>query len=69
MAALAPTIRFDDERLIEDFTVMIRPLSSLERLRDVVTTAMTEPPTHYPYRRIEPAVTTGMSGWSLQADR
>ena len=69
MAALAPTIRFDDEGLIEDFTVMIRPLSSLERLGDVVTTAMTAHLAHYPYRRIEPAVTTGVSGCSLQADR
>lgn len=35
-------LRFDDEGLVEDFTVMIRPLSSLECLRDVVTTAMAE---------------------------
>ena len=35
-------LRFDDDGLIDDFTVMIRPFAALERLRDVVTAAMTE---------------------------
>ena len=35
-------LRFDDSGLVDDFTVMIRPFSALERLRDIVTTAMTE---------------------------
>jgi len=35
-------LRFDDLGLIDDFTVMIRPFSALERLRDIVTAAMTE---------------------------
>jgi hypothetical protein len=35
-------LRFDDSGLVDDFTVMIRPFSALEKLRDVVTAAMTE---------------------------
>jgi hypothetical protein len=35
-------LRFDDAGLIHDFTVMIRPFSALERLREIVTEAMTE---------------------------
>ena len=35
-------LRFDDAGLIDDFTVMIRPLSALEHLRDIVTSTMTE---------------------------
>jgi len=34
-------LRFDDNGLVEDFTVMIRPFSALDRLREIVTEAMT----------------------------
>jgi hypothetical protein len=35
-------LRFNDLGLIDDFTVMIRPFSALEGLRDIVTAAMAE---------------------------
>lgn len=35
-------LRFDDAGLVDDFTVMIRPLSALEHLRDIVASQMAE---------------------------
>ena len=35
-------LRFDGDGLINDFTVMIRPLAALDRLRAIVTESMTQ---------------------------